>query len=83
MVNTQFSQILRKVVRVCSVFYPHEGYTGTDIRGILMRVASAGCFPAGVWRRGSWHVQVASLHLQLSMDLPFVRFTLFLLPEQA
>ena len=27
-----------------------------------MRVASVGCFP-GWWRRGSWHFQVASLHL--------------------
>ena len=35
------------------------------------------------WRRGSWHFQVASLHLQSSMDLLFVRFTVFLLPEQA
>ena len=33
-----------------------------------MRVASVGCFP-GAWRRGSWHFQVASLHLQSSMDL--------------
>ena len=49
---------------------------------ILMRVASVGCFP-GAWRRGPWHFQVASLHLQSSMDLLFVRFTLFLLPEQA
>ena len=33
-----------------------------------MRVAFVGCFP-GAWRRGSWHFQVASLHLQSSMDL--------------
>ena len=46
-----------------------------------MRVASVG-FP-GAWRRGSRHSQVASLHLQSSMDLLLVRFTLFLLPEQA
>ena len=53
------------------------------IRGILlMRVASVGCFP-GAWRRGSWHFQVVSLHLQSSMDLLFVRFTLFFLSEQA
>ena len=39
----------------------------TYIPGILMRVASVGCFP-GAWRRGSWHFQVASLHLQSSMD---------------
>ena len=50
--------------------------------GILMRVASVSCFP-GAWRRGSWHFQVASLHLQSRMDLPFVRFTLFFLPKQA
>ena len=36
------------------------------IRGMLKRVASVGCFP-GAWRRGSWHFQVASLHLQSSM----------------
>ena len=40
----------------------------TCTRGILMRVASVGCFP-GVWRRGSWRFQVASLHLQSSTDL--------------
>ena len=40
----------------------------TYIRGILMRVASVGCFP-GAWRWGSWHFQVASLHLQSSMNL--------------
>ena len=47
-----------------------------------MRVASVGCFP-GAWRRGSWHFQVASLHLQSSMDLLLNRFTLFFLREQA
>ena len=31
----------------------------------------------------SWHFQVASLHLQSSVDLLFVRFTQFFLPEQA
>ena len=31
-----------------------------------MHVAS-GCFP-GAWRRGSWHFQVTSLHLQSIMD---------------
>ena len=35
-----------------------------------MRLASVGCFP-GAWRRGSWHFQVASLHLQSSMDFSF------------
>ena len=54
----------------------------TYIRSILMRVASVGCFP-GAWRRGSWHFQVASLHLQSSMDLLLNRFTLFFLREQA
>ena len=49
---------------------------GTYLRGILMRVASVGCLP-GAWRRGSWHFQVASLHLYSSMDLLFVRFTIF------
>ena len=34
------------------------------------RVASVGCFP-GAWRRGSWHFQVASLHLQSSMGFSF------------
>ena len=33
---------------------------GTYIRGIVMRVASVGCFP-GAWRRGSWHFQVATV----------------------
>ena len=47
-----------------------------------MRVAPVGCFP-GAWRRGSWHFQVASLHLQSSTDLLFVRLTLIFLPEQA
>ena len=56
--------------------------TSTYIRGILTRVASVGCFP-GAWRRGSWHFQVASLHLQSSMGLVFDRFTLFFLPEQS
>ena len=46
------------------------------IRGILVRVASVGCFP-GAWRRGSSHFEVASLHLQSSMGPFFVRFTLF------
>ena len=55
---------------------------GTYIRGILMCVASMGCFP-GAWRRGSWHFQVASFHLQTRMDLLFVRFTLCFLLEQA
>ena len=41
---------------------------GTYIRGILMRVASVGCFP-GAWRQGSWHFQVASLDLQSSVAL--------------
>ena len=35
-----------------------------------------GCFPRA-WRRGSSHFHVASLHLQSSMKLLFVRFTLF------
>ena len=52
------------------------------VHGILMLVASVGCFP-GAWRRGSWHFQVASLHLQSSTDLLFVRLTLIFLPEQA
>ena len=50
--------------------------TYIPVRGILMRVASVGCFP-GAWRRGSWHFQDASWHLQSSMDLLFVRFTLY------
>ena len=56
----------------------------TCVRGILMHVASVGCFPRA-WRRGSWHFQVTSLHqvLRSIMDLLFVRFTLFFLPEQA
>ena len=33
-----------------------------------MRVASVGCFPEAL-RRGSWHYQVANLHLQSSMNL--------------
>ena len=53
------------------------------IRGIHMRVVSLGRFP-GAWRRGSWHFQVASLHLQPSMWI----FSLsashyFFLPEHA
>ena len=47
-----------------------------------MRVASVGCFP-GAWRRGSWHFEVASLHLQSTMVLLFACLTLLFLPEQA
>ena len=36
--------------------------------GVYSCVWRLGCFP-GAWRRGSWHFQVASLHLQSSMDL--------------
>ena len=43
------------------------------IRDILVRVASVRCSP-GAWRRGSWHFQVASLHVQLITDQS-VRFT--------
>ena len=35
-----------------------------------------GCFP-GTWRRGSWHLQVASLHLQSIMDLCPLHITFF------
>ena len=59
-----------------------EVYFGTDNYTHDMCVASVGCFP-GAWRRGSSHFQVASLHLQSRMDILFVRFTLFFLPEQA
>ena len=36
-----------------------------------------GCF-AGAWRRGSWHFQVASLHLQLIMNLCPLHYFSFL-----
>ena len=49
------------------------------IRGIFMRVASVGCFPEAWWR-GSWHFQVASLHLQSSMDFSFSASHYFSLP---
>ena len=55
------------------IYIPGKSHIQQDtryIRGILMRVASVGCFP-GAWRLGSWHFQVASLHLQSSTDFLF------------
>ena len=61
----------------------HRKYN--KIPGTYM-VYSCVCRPGcpGAWRRGSWHFQVASLHLQSIMDLcPLHIIFLFFLPEQA
>ena len=68
------SHMLRDRHRICIANTRYQVHT--HVRAILMRVASVGCFP-GAWRRGSWHFQVASLHLQSRMDLLFVRFILY------
>ena len=52
--------------------YIHGKYKitpGTYIRGILIMLGASLVFFPGAWWRGSWHFQVASLHLQSSMDL--------------
>ena len=67
-------------VRIANTSTRYQVHTNT--RNILMRVASVSRFP-GAWRRSSWHFQVASLHLQSSVDLLFVRFTLSFLSKRS
>ena len=63
-VKSQVSRQDTYIHRTCK----YSKIPGTYVRDLLMRVASVGCFP-GARRRGSWHFQVASLHLRSSMDL--------------